>query len=114
MDNLYIKPQKTKTRWITSENQTGEKGKGGMEGGGTRGHTCDVVSAKKSLTIANIKGCGTIHRMWFTCDTYKNPLHLRGVLIEIYWENSKTPAVSVPFPDFFCSIFGEKKPLENA
>ncbi len=114
MNNLYTKPKNIKSRWISFENQTGEKGKGGMEGAGGKGHAFDKVSAKSSRTIANINECGIIHRMWFTAGARQNPMLLRGVRIEIYWDNAKTPAVSVPFPDFFCAVFGENKPMENA
>lgn len=114
MNKLYTKPKNVKSRWISFENQSGEKGKGGMEGGGGKGHAFDSVPANSSRMIANINECGIIHRMWFTCGARNNPMVLRGVRIEIYWDNAQTPAVSVPFPDFFCSVFGETKPFENA
>jgi len=114
MTNLYTKPKSIKSRWISFENLSGEKGKAAMEGAGGKGHAFDNIPANSSMTIANIDGCGIIHRMWFTSGSRNDPMILRGVRIEIYWENSKTPAVSVPFPDFFCSVFGEKKPMENA
>ncbi len=111
---LFQKPHNTVTRWISFENPTGEKGHAAMEGGGGKGHACDDVQANSSRTIATITGCGTIHRMWFTTGIRENPMLLRGIRLEIYWDGAETPAVSVPFPDFFCSVFGEKKPLENA
>ena len=114
MNELHVKPDKVKTRWISFENPTGEKGKAAMEGGGGKGHAFDKVSAKSSRVIADIEGRGIIHRMWFTSGDRNNPMKLRGVRIEMYWDGAETPAVSVPFPDFFCSVFGEKKPMENA
>lgn len=114
MTPLYRKPKHVKTRWISFENPTGGKGKGAMEGGGGKGHAFDSVPANRSRTIADIQGCGIIHRMWFTVGCRENPMLLRGIRIELFWDDAETPAVSVPFPDFFCSVFGEKKPFENA
>ncbi len=85
-----------------------------MEGGGGKGHAFDSVPANSSMTIADIQGCGVIHRMWFTTGCRENPMMLRGIRLELFWDDAETPAVSVPFPDFFGSVFGEKKPFENA
>jgi len=114
MTPLYRKPKNVKSRWVSFENPTGEKGKGAMEGGGGKGHAFDSVPANSSMTIADIQGCGVIHRMWFTTGCRENPMMLRGIRLELFWDDAETPAVSVPFPDFFGSVFGEKKPFENA
>ena len=73
------KLSKTKTRSISAENFTGEKGKGGMAnrgygsrlrtGFGTRleGFTSISIPAQTTFTLAEIEGPGVIQHMWMTC-----------------------------------------------
>ena len=62
--------------------------------------------------LADIKGSGTINRMWFVLwKPYVKAL--RGIKLEIYWDGAEKPAVQVPFGDFFCQSLGTMTAFEN-
>lgn len=63
--------------------------------------------------LADISGAGTIDRMWLTIED-RSPEALRGLKFEIYWDGAATPAVSVPFGDFFLHGAGLMVPMETA
>ena len=98
-----------KSRSISAENFTGEKGKGGMATEGT-GASCArdlgqgwkispsvVIKAGETFTMADIEGSGIIKHIWMT-DGAKLP---RRLILRIYWDDSETPSVCVPTNDFF-------------
>lgn len=99
--------------WISPENPTGAKGAGGTENRGGKGHAFETIPAGGSHVLADIKGAGTIDRMWMTIDD-RSPERLRALLLEIYWDGAARPAVSVPLGDFFLHGAGEMKPMETA
>ena len=96
---LYTIPQEAQTRWISFENQTGEKGRGGMENKGAKGHAMDHIKAGESKVLFDVKGSGIIHRMWITIDD-KSPEMLRSLKIEMFWDGAVKPAVVSPLGDF--------------
>jgi hypothetical protein len=100
-------------RWVSFENITGSKGRGGFENNGAKGHPCDSITAGATKTILDIKGPGIINRMWITISD-RSPEMLRSLVIKIYWDNEKKPAVSVPFGDFFGIGLGRTAIYENA
>jgi hypothetical protein len=97
-----------KTRSISAENFTGEKGRAGMatEGAGAsaardlgRGwkvSPCIVIKRGEERTIADIAGPGAIQQIWMTPTG-----HWRFGILRIYWDDSPTPAVECPVGDFF-------------
>jgi hypothetical protein len=109
LNNLY-RLSDAKTRSISPENFTGEKGKGGMatleEGTASRaarelGQTWKVnpyihIEPGKSFTIAEIEGPGAIQQVWMTPSG-----NWRFSILRIYWDNEKEPSVEVPLGDFF-------------
>jgi hypothetical protein len=107
MGNLS-KLSNAKTRSISPENFTGEKGKGGMakEGTGARaarelGQGWKIspsvpVKAGTTFTMADIKGSGAIQQMWITPTG-----HWRYLILRMYWDGEETPSVEVPVGDFF-------------
>jgi hypothetical protein len=97
--NLYTYSN-VETRWSSFENINAEKGKGGMENKGAKGHPCEQLSAGDSVVLLNTDGPGIITRMWFTIID-RSPEMLRSLKIEVFWDGSKKPAVSAPFGDFF-------------
>lgn len=99
-NELYSSPDGTQTRWISFENKTGAKGKAGMENKGAKGHPYDRVYAGQSVVLLELEGSGVINRMWATL-TERDPEMLRGLRIDMYWDGSDKPAVSVPWGDFF-------------
>ncbi|MEN8228381.1 MAG: glycoside hydrolase family 172 protein [Bacteroidota bacterium] len=99
-NHLYSMPDGTQTRWQSFENSTGEKGKGGMENKGAKGHPYDRVYAGESVVLLDVKGSGVVHRIWATISE-QDPEMLRGLRLDMYWDGAEKPAVSVPFGDFF-------------
>ncbi len=103
-----------KTRSISAENFTGEKGKGGMatEGSGQKasrelGQGWKVspsvrLEAKKTFTMAEIKGPGAIQHIWMTpAGTW------RSLILRAYWDGEAEPSIEVPVGDFFACGWGQ-------
>lgn len=96
-----------KTRSISAENPTGEKGAGGMatEGTGARcardlGRGWKVspsvrIAAGRTLALADIEGPGAIQSMWF------GGYVARDFILRIYWDGQDQPSVECPLGDFF-------------
>ena len=102
-----------KTRSISAENMTGEKGKGGMATKGTGanaarelGQTWKVspsvdIEPKQVFTIAEIAGPGAIQHIWMTPAG-----NWRFSILRIYWDGEREPSVEVPAGDFFAAGWG--------
>ncbi len=97
-----------KTRSISPENFTGEKGKGGMATEGT-GANCarDLgqgwkispsirIEPGECRELANIDGPGAIQQIWMTPTG-----HWRFSILRIYWDDQEQPSVECPVGDFF-------------
>jgi len=54
-----------------------------------------------------------IRRIWVTLSD-RTPSVLRGVRLDIYWDNATTPAVSAPFGDFFGQGLGRCQVFQSA
>ena len=103
-----------KTRSISPENFTGEKGKGGMatEGTGRRaarelGQGWKVspsvrIGPGETFVMADIKAAGAIQHIWMT-PTGNNRLNI----FRIVWDDEKTPSVDCPVGDFFACGMGQ-------
>jgi hypothetical protein len=112
-DDLFRYKAGEQARWASPENRAAAKGAGGIENKGAKGHAWDEILAGSTYVLADIKGAGTIDRMWMTIDD-RSPEVLRGLKLEMYWDGAKTPAVSVPLGDFFLHGAGEMVPMETA
>ncbi|MFI4976615.1 MAG: glycoside hydrolase family 172 protein [Caulobacterales bacterium] len=98
-----------KSRSISAENFTGEKGRGGMavEGTGARmarglGQGWKIspsvtIDAGDTFTLADIEGPGAIQQMWMALMFSK----WRHSIIRIYWDDQQQPSVECPAGDFF-------------
>lgn len=103
-----------KSRSISPENFTGEKGKGGMatEGTGARAardlgqgwkiSPSVVIKAGETLTLGEIEGSGCIQQIWMTPTG-----HWRHSILRMYWDDEKNPSVECPVGDFFASGWGQ-------
>lgn len=100
-----------KTRSVSAENFTGEKGKGGMAETGT-GQSCarDLgigwkispsvnIKAKSTFQLADITGPGAIKHIWMVDSANSN----RSMIFRIYWDGNEKPSVETPNGDFFAS-----------
>ncbi|MHC4673490.1 MAG: glycoside hydrolase family 172 protein [Planctomycetota bacterium] len=97
-----------KTRSISPEHFTGEKGKGGMSTNGPAAKAArDLgqgwkvspfvrINPKQTFTLADIKGPGAIQQIWMTPSG-----HWRFFILRMYWDDEETPSVEVPVGDFF-------------
>ena len=47
-------------RWISFENRTGEKGRGGTENNGAKGHPFEMLLAKEEKMLCDFDGCGIV------------------------------------------------------
>jgi hypothetical protein len=102
-----------KTRSISPESFTGEKGKAGMavEGTGAKaardlGQGWKVspsvrIRPKTTFTMADVTGQGAIQHIWMTPT---GPW--RYLILRFYWDGETTPSVEVPAGDFFASGWG--------
>ena len=99
--------------WSSFENLNGEKGMGGRENNGAKGHPSDNIKAGEHCVLLNTTGPGIVNRIWVTI-LNRSPHVLRGLVINIYWDNEEKPAVSVPFGDFFGVGVGKTVAFENA
>ncbi len=108
----YMPERKIETRWLTGENPKGRKGAAGKKRHGRKGAASVMLPAKGEYVIADIKGSGTIRRIWSTFSNFE-PDILRSLTIEMYWDDSKKPAVQAPLPDFFGHTFGGMATFEN-
>ncbi|MEP7374146.1 MAG: glycoside hydrolase family 172 protein [Chitinophagaceae bacterium] len=111
--NLFEFDHNSTPRWSSFENNKAEKGKGGMENNGAKGHPSDPVEPGETEVLLNVKGQGIINRMWITIID-RSPEMLRSLKLEIFWDDEKKPAVSVPFGDFFGMGLGKTAKYNNA
>jgi hypothetical protein len=104
-----------KTRSVSPENFSGEKGKGGMAtlekgnaakaarelGQGWKVNPYIYINPGETLTLAEIEGEGAIKHIWMTpsCD-------YRLTILKIYWDGEAEPSVEVPVGDFFATVWG--------
>jgi hypothetical protein len=110
--NIFEYTDNLEPRWSSFENITAEKGKGGIENFGAKGHPCDQIPAGKSKTLLEIDGPGIINRMWITI-VDRSPKMLRSLKLEMFWDNEEKPAVAVPFGDFFGIGLGKTAKYKN-
>ena len=104
---------KARTRSISPENFTGEKGKGGMATEGTGANVArDLgrgwkispsvrIAPGQTFTMGEIQGEGAIQHIWMTPT---GPW--RHFIFRIYWDGEATPSVESPVGDFFASGWG--------
>jgi len=104
-----------RTRSISPENFTGEKGKGGMAdipegsaseaardlGQGWKVNPYVHIEPNKTFTLAEIEGPGAIQHIWMTTTG-----HNRFSILRIYWDGEKKPSVECPVGDFFACGWG--------
>ena len=100
-----------RSRSVSPENFTGEKGKGGMATEGTGAHAArDLgqgwkvspsvdIDAGEDFVLADIVGEGAIQQIWIT--SLAN-VRLRDLILRMYWDGQEQPGVEVPLGDFFC------------
>ncbi|MEO5985301.1 MAG: glycoside hydrolase family 172 protein [Ferruginibacter sp.] len=112
-NKLYEFDESSTPRWSSFENITAEKGKGGMENNGAKGHPSNGIEAGETKVLLHAKGSGIINRIWVTIID-RSPEMLRSLKLEMFWDGENKPAVSVPFGDFFGVGLGQTAKYHNA
>lgn len=119
LGNLY-RVSKAKSRSISPENFTGEKGKGGMsvdgpalKAAGELGQGWKVspyvrIKPNSTFTLAEIKGPGCIQQIWMTPTG-----NWRNEILRFYWDDEAEPSIEVPVGDFFASGWGKYAQLSS-
>ena len=102
MNSLAKRRTDIQTRWASFENPTAEKGAGGQENSGAKGHPCGHLKAGETTVLMKYNGAGEINRIWMTLGN-RSPAVLRGLILRCYWDGCKKPAVEAPLGDFMCS-----------
>ena len=114
-----------RTRSVSPENPTGEKGKGAMAvpdpddpdvpdvpddpdtlpfspaasdlGQGWKVSPFVKVAAGETHTVMDVAGPGVIQHIWLVADPAKGRSHI----IRFYWDGEETPSIETPVSDFF-------------
>ncbi len=119
----YFQLSDRKSRSISAENFTGEKGKGGMarEGFGQE-YARDLgigwkvspaiwVEPGETVSLAHIQGQGSIRHIWIVDSCKYN----RQLVLRIYWDGREYPSVEAPLCDFFaCADYQTYAQLTSA
>ena len=110
LNNLTTK-KNIRTFSVSPENLTGEKGKGGMATEGSASYAARelgqgwkvnpylVSRPGETLVLADVKGQGAIKHIWITDSASAGRL----LILRIYFDGHKNPAVEAPLSDFFCN-----------
>ena len=114
-----------RTRSVSPENPTGEKGKGGKAtpdlekypfseaasdlGKGWKVNPFQKVKSGETLTIMEVDGPGVIQHIWLVA----NPEKGRSHIIRFYWDNEETPSVEAPVSDFFAVGHNKFAPVNS-
>jgi hypothetical protein len=105
----------SRTRSISPENLTGEKGRGGMAtlwdgtaagaarelGQGWKVQPFVVIEPGETFTLGEIQGSGVIQQIWMTVTG-----DWRYSILRMYWDDEPSPSVESPVGDFFAQGWG--------
>lgn len=97
---LYEHPPGARSHVSSFENLDGGKGKGGRTNATAKGHAFESLKAGESKVLLDIQAAGILQRIWCTVSD-RSPMMLRSLRLRMYWDKASTPAVDVPFGDFF-------------
>jgi len=128
MGNLY-RLSDAKTRSISPENFSGEKGKAGMADPADKDkpNTANAFNASRDLgqgwkvnpyvriqpgevfTMAEINGPGAIQHIWMTPTG-----NWKFSILRVYWDDEAEPSIECPVGDFFGMGWNEYSPLVSS
>lgn len=109
---LYEMPNAAESRLSSFENPNGLKGQGGKTNKTAKGNAFEFIKAGETKTLLDVKGQGTIQRIWMTID--QTPLKLRSLRLQLFWDGEAKPAVDVPVGDFFGYNVGKPVAFQSA
>lgn len=110
-----------RSRSISPENFTGEKGKAGRAttngsawhaarelGQGWKVSPFVVIPARTNFVLGDIKGPGRIQQIWMTPTG-----NFRRSILRFYWDNETEPSIECPVGDFFACGWGKYAPVSS-
>jgi Protein of unknown function (DUF2961) len=112
---------KAKTRSISAENFTGEKGNAGRATEGTGANAARElgkgwkvspsihIQPRQTVTLADIEGPGALQHIWNTV----HPTWWRRLILRVYWDGEDTPSIETPIGDFFCNGWCERRNISS-
>ena len=65
-----------------------------------------TLAAGETLTLLEDSGPGVVTHVWFTIAS-REELHLKKIVLRMYWDGESTPSVEAPVGDFFGLGLGE-------
>lgn len=71
--------------------------------GGNRDHI--QIPAAQVVTLAEMKGSGTVTHIWVTISS-RDPLARRNLVLRMFWDGQEHPSVESPIGDFFGQGWG--------
>lgn len=116
-----------RTRSISAENPTGEKGKGAMAvpkpgdpdlphaawalhlGQGWKVRPFLSVAAGQTATLMDVAGPGVIQHIWIVADKGEQAHYV----LRCYWDKEESPSIESPLPDFFAVGHGKFAPVNS-
>jgi len=116
MEELYL-VSNARSRSISPENLTGEKGKGGMAtleqgsaaraarelGQGWKVNPYIRIQPGQTFVMGEVKASGVINHMWMTpAGVYRHSI------FRIHWDGEEEPSVESPVGDFFVAGWGSR------
>lgn len=110
--SLYEMPVNPQSRLSSFENPNGAKGNGGKTNKTAKGNAFEFMGSGETKSLLDVKGEGTIQRIWLTID--HSALKLRSLRLQFFWDGSNKPAVDVPLGDFFVYNLGKQVAFESA
>lgn len=106
-------PSGYKSRSVSFENPTGEKGKGGTTFGGRKGDPNKLIFPGEEVQLMDMTGPGRVTHFWLTVPPMP-PQDMRALVLEVYYDGADEPSISCPLPDFFGASLGRPVELNTA
>ena len=111
-DPSFVDPR-VDSRSVSFENPTGARGSGGRAGGGRKGAPAATLLPGETIVLAELDGPGTIRHLWMTFPPGP-PEVMRALWLEVRYDGTDDPSVSVPCVDFFGVAHGRPVPYASA
>ena len=100
-------------RAVSFENPTGARGAGGQAAKGRKGAPSRRIRAGERVVLADLEGPGVIRHFWLTM-LPAPPERLRALMLEVFYDGSSEPSISVPVVDFFGLPHGRQVPMQSS
>jgi len=100
-------------RAASFENPTGARNTAGQAADGRKGAPSKLLHADERVVLADLEGPGIVRHLWMTFPVAP-PEHLRGLVLEVFYDGADEPSISVPVVDFFGLPHGRLVPYTSS